>query len=334
MALSVSTRVRVPAPARRPATVVPRMDRRLGIIAILLSATAMGFAGLFGRMATPPGAVIGEALTLGRMLVGAVGMLVLLLVTGRVALLRRTRLSWSVALGGVFLGLSLATYLSATVLTSLSLAVVLHLTGPALATLLARVFLKERLSRLGAVSLVVSVVGMVLAAGLVGQGLPAADGQGLGIVLGAVSGVLYGAALLCYRYRGDMAADLRSFWNFAFGSLGAGAMVAVTRPDLSAMTPTNWVWAVAFFLVCGLFALGLLVVAGKHLRSAELSALSYGEVVVAVLVGAAIYGETLSVAAAVGAGLVVVAAVLPFTVGQRRRGAPAGGGTHVVPPRW
>lgn len=324
--MAVSTLVRTPsvrhAPVPAPGPTgpsAPRMDRRLGIIAIVLSATAMGTAGLFGRMATPSGAVIGEALTLGRMLFGAVAMLLVLVVSGRVGLVFRTRLSWSVVLGGVFLGLSLATYLSATVLTSLSLAVVLHLTGPALATVMARVVLKERPTRIAVVSLGISVLGMVLAAGLSTERPAAGEGQLLGIVLGAVSGVLYGASLHCYRYRGDMPADVRSLWNFVFGSLGAGAMVAVTRPDLSAMTPTNWAWAGAFFAVCGLFALGLLVVAGKHLRSAELSALSYWEVVVAVLVGAAVFGETISVLAALGAVLIVVAAVLPFVTGRSRR---------------
>jgi drug/metabolite transporter (DMT)-like permease len=167
------------------------------------------------------------------------------------------------------------------------------------------------------VSLATSVVGMVLAAGPAGS-TRGADDQTLGILLGVASGILYGAALLCYRYRSDMPADVRSFWNFVFGSVGAGAMVVVTRPDLSGMTPANWAWAGAFFLLCGLLALGLLVVAGKHLRSAELSALSYWEVVVAVLLGAAVFGESISAFAALGAVLIVIAAVLPFVAGRRR----------------
>ena len=54
------------------------------------------------------------------MLVGAVGMMVILVLGGRLGQLRTVRLSRSVVLGGVFLGLSLATYLSATVLTGSS----------------------------------------------------------------------------------------------------------------------------------------------------------------------------------------------------------------------
>ncbi|NMR20022.1 DMT family transporter [Cellulomonas fimi] len=274
----------------------------------------MGGAGVFGRMATPPGAVTGDALTLGRMLAGAVGMLVLLTAGRRLGALRRTRVTPSVVLGGVFLGLSLATYLSATVLIDLSLAVVLHYLGPVVATVLARVLLKERITGPDVVSLALAGVGMTIAAGLVGGAArPAAtDGQTLGIVLGATSGVLYGAALLCYRYRSDMPADVRSFWNFAFGAVGVGAMVVVSRPDLSGMTTTHWAWAVGFFLICGLFALSLLVVAGKHLRAAELSSLSYWEIVVASAFGALVFGEPVTGLAVVGAVLVTVAAAVPL----------------------
>ncbi|MEE6273340.1 DMT family transporter [Georgenia sp. MJ206] len=305
----------VPAP---PASGGAPRNRRLGIAAIVVSATTMGLAGVFGRLATPPGALLGETLTLGRMLVGALGVLVILTLTRRLPLLRRTRLSWPVVLGGVFLGLSLATYLSATVLTDLARAVALHYLGPVIATVLARFVLKEALTRIELVSVGVSFVGMVLAAGLVRSGGgPVPDQQVLGDVLGAVSGVLYGAALLCYRYRADMPADVRSFWNFTFGAVGTACMVALTRPDMSGMTPTHWAWALAFFLVCGLLALGLLVVAGKHLRAVELSGLSYWEVVVAMLLGAAVFGEGVSLLAGVGAALIVAAALVPLVGGRR-----------------
>ncbi|TDE92850.1 DMT family transporter [Occultella glacieicola] len=272
----------------------------------------MGAAGLFSRMATPSGAVIGESLTLGRMLVGAIGTLAVLALAGRIRQLRRVRLSASVVLGGVFLGLSLATYISATVLTDLSRAVVLHYIGPVLATVLARVLLKERPGRLDVLSLGIGSIGMVLAAGLLVSGDAAAhppEQQRLGTILGIASGLSYAVALLCYRYRSDMPADVRSFWNFLFGALGTGAMVAVTRPDLSGLTASNWAWAGTFFLVCGLLALGLLVVAGAHLRAAELSSLSYWEIVVAIGIGAVAFGEGISPLAAVGVVLIVVAMV-------------------------
>lgn len=116
-----------------------------------------------------------------------------------------------------------------------------------------------------------------------------------------------------------MPSDVRSFWNFFFGTVGTAAMVALTRPDLSGMTATHWVWAGTFFLVCGLLALGLLVVAGKHLRAFELSSLSYWEVVVAMLLGAAVFGEAVSPLAAAGAALIVAASVIPLVMSRLLR---------------
>ncbi|MGC0271998.1 DMT family transporter [Pseudactinotalea sp. Z1739] len=299
-------------PAPRPPASSRRPNRALGLIAIFASTTAMGTAGVFGRLSSPPGEVMGEALTMGRMLVGALGILVLLTITGRRHLLRQTRLSPAVVLGGVFLGLSFALMLSATVLTDLALAVALLYLGPVLATILARVVLKESPTRAETFSLAAAFTGMMLVAGLIEGPTTASENHLLGVLLGVASGVLYGAALLCYRFRADMPADVRSFWNFTFGTLATGAMVALTRPDLSAMTPANWAWALTFFAVCGLLALGLLVLAGKHLRTAELSRTSYWEVVVALLLGAALFGETISALNWAGVAIIVAAAGLPL----------------------
>jgi len=324
-----SARRSAPTPAR-PAPVARRTaNRRLGIVAVLISTVGMGLSGLFARLATPEGAATGEALTLGRMGVGALGMLAILAMTGRLSQLK-VRLSGSVVLGGLLLGLSLSTYLSATVLTDLSRAVVLHYLGPVLSTVLARAVLKERISPADALSLGVSFLGMMLAAGILGTGTPVGTGQDtLGTLLALASGVFYGAALLCYRFRSDMPADARSFWNFAFGAVATAGLVAVVRPDLSGMTVTNWAFAGAFFLICGLLALGMLVVAGKHLRAAELSGLSFTEVIVATTVGALVFAEPFSVPVALGIVLIMVAAVVPLVSGSRASARAEGAGEPV-----
>ena len=306
------------ARATRATGTRPGNNRPLGVAAILASATAMGTAGMFGRMASPPEAVIGDALTLGRMIVGAIGILAILVFTGRVGMLARVRLSPTVVLGGAFLGLSLALMLSASMLTGIAVAVALLYLGPVLATVLARVVLKESPSRAEAATLSAAFVGMILVAGLLEGGPAAGSGQhSLGVLLGAGAGILYGAALLCYRYRSDMPADVRSFWNFTFAALATAGLVAFTRPDLSAMTAVNWTWAITFFIVCGLGALSLLVLAGQHLRTVELSRMSYWEVVVALMLGAAVFGEGISPLAGLGAILITAAAALPLLTSAR-----------------
>src|SRR5690606_41567778 len=69
-----------------------RMRHRLGVLAIIASATAMGLAGVFGRMSAPPGAVIGGARTRGPLTHGALGMLAIIVVWRRRGPLRHTRL--------------------------------------------------------------------------------------------------------------------------------------------------------------------------------------------------------------------------------------------------
>ena len=206
----------------------------------------------------------------------------------------------------------------------------LHYLGPVLSTVLARAVLKERISPADALSLGVSFLGMMLAAGILGTGTPVGTGQDtLGTLLALASGVFYGAALLCYRFRSDMPADARSFWNFAFGAVATAGLVAVVRPDLSGMTVTNWAFAGAFFLICGLLALGMLVVAGKHLRAAELSGLSFTEVIVATTVGALVFAEPFSVPVALGIVLIMVAAVVPLVSGSRASARAEGAGEPV-----
>src|SRR5690606_35811280 len=116
----------------------------------------------------------------------------ILAATRRLGRVRRVRVTRSVVLGGVFLGLSLATYLSATLLIDLSLAVVLHYLGPVLATVLAATVLHERVGPADVLSLATAFAGMLLVAGLVGEPpAPTSAEHAWGVVLAAVSGVLY-----------------------------------------------------------------------------------------------------------------------------------------------
>lgn len=301
-------------PVRHPS------QHALGVAAILTAASAMGTAGMFGRLAQPGNAVIGDVLTLGRMATGLVGMSLILVFTRRTGALRHTRMSGSVAAGGLALGLALTAYLTATMLTGLTTAVALLYTGPLVSAVLARVFLGERLSGRDGLGLSMVFVGMLLTTGAVtGELGTGGTSPLLGDLLAAASGLLYGLALFCYRLRSDMDADVRSFWNFGFGTLACAAVVALSRPDLSGMSAANWVWAAVFFVVAGLVALGLLVVAGGLLRSAELSGLSYAECVVATLIGVFGFHEPLSGAALIGMLLIVTGGVLPVLSGRADR---------------
>lgn len=315
------------------------MNKKLGFAAMLLSATGMGLVGTFGRLATPidpaTGAkyITGDFLAFGRMTIGALGMVVIILAVKKLPELRRTRLSFSVVAGGLAIGASLAFYVSSTLMTTIANAVFLIYTGPLFSAVLAWIFLKERISLRNAFFLVLVFVGMLMTIGLVnygtGAGLtfgldlganPDMPNKTLGDVFGLASGLFYGLALFFYRYRGDIASEVRSFWNFGFGAIGAIAVMVFrmvtldpTNP-LEVMTGTNWAWAAGMFVVCGLFAIGLLPVAGKHLFAVELSCVSYWECVVGIILGVVVWHEAMTAVGAIGGLLIVVGGMGPMLV--------------------
>ncbi|MBW3085691.1 hypothetical protein KEM60_01896 [Austwickia sp. TVS 96-490-7B] len=323
-----------PAPTSADSTYV--MNKKLGLLAMVLSATGMGFVGTFGRLATPvnpaTGAkyIIGDFLALGRMATGALGMLLIIIAIKKMQSLRTTKLSFTVIAGGVSIGAALGLYVSATLMTSIANAVFLIYTGPLFSALLAWIFLKERITARHAAFLVMVFIGMLMTIGVIdyvsGQGVhfglqlgadPAFPQKALGDMFGLASGFFYGLSLFFYRYRGDVDSQVRAFWNFIFGAVGAlGVMVfrmATLDPTnpITVMSPTHWAWAAGMFLFCGFFAIGFLVVAGKHLLAIELSCVSYWECVVALLLGALVWGESLTLVGAVGGLLIIVGGMGP-----------------------
>lgn len=314
----------------------PVMNKKLGFTAMVLSATGMGMVGFFSRYAVPTHEVdgeivkyvLGDFLAFGRMTVGALGFLLIIFLTKKMQALRGTRISFTVVAGGLAIGMSLALYVSATLMTSIANAVFLIYTGPLFSALLAWIFLKERISLRNGLFLGLVFIGMLMTIGLVtyDNGLnfglqvgadPDFPRKTIGDLFALGSGVFYGLALFFYRYRGDIGSEVRGFWNFVFGAVGAIAILIVRYFTLddsspSVMTATNWAWASGLFIVCGFFAIGLLVVAGKHLQAVELSTVSYWETVVALLFGFLVFSEAMTLTAALGGLLIIIGGMGPI----------------------
>ncbi len=311
------------------------MNKKLGAIAMLLSATGMGLVGTISRgttagLADADKSVIGSFLAFGRMSVGLLGFILILIFTGKAGLFRRTRLSTTVILGGVSIGLSLGCYISSTLMTTISNAVFLIYTGPLFCALLARIFRKEKISVLSGIFLSLVFIGMLLTIGIISInddgnltfGLDLSTGtselpqKSLGDLLGLLSGVFYGLALFFYGYRKDVDSIVRGVWNFFWAACATLVMSIVLRPwhGVASFTAANWMWAVALFLVCGLFALGFLVVAGRNLPAVEYSTISYWECAVVILCSLLIWREQLSTMGIIGGLLIVGGGLAPIAV--------------------
>ena len=310
------------------------MNKKLGAVAMLLASTGMGLVGTLSRHATAglneaDRPVIGSFLGFGRMTVAMIGFIVIVLMTRKLDLFRRTRLSTAVVMGGVSIGLSLGCYITSTLMTSLVNAVFLIYTGPMFCTILARIFRKERISVLGGIFLSLVFVGMLLTIGVIdfkegaftfgldlSASTPEFPRKSLGDLFGLLSGIFYGLAMFFYGYRKDVDSAVRGVWNFFWASFATLVMSIIMRPwhGVASFTTTNWIWAAALFIVCGLFALGFLIVAGRNLPAVEYSTISYWECPVVIVLGLLVWHEPLSPAGVVGGLLVIGGGMAPIVL--------------------
>lgn len=274
------------------------------------------------------GESIGAFMTLGRMVCGLITFIVLLLITRRTLQFRRTRVTPSILLGGFCIGIALALYMVAALLTTLADAVFLIYTGPLFCTLLARIFRRESIDLAQWICLLFVFVGMLFTAGIVSvsetsiafgfdfaTSEPGYPRKGLGDLLGLLAGVFYGFSLFFNGYRKDCDSVVRGVWNFgaaSIGSLAVACAMSVFWPlgEVS-MTAANWGFAVALWMICGPFALGLLLVAGRNLPAVEYSTIAYWECVVSLVVGALVYQEPISASTIIGGTFIVAGGILP-----------------------
>lgn len=329
------------------------MKLSLGVIAMLISATGMGLVPLFSRWATRTdmfnGALglngsdsIGALMACGRMGMGVLFFVVILIATRKVHVFKKLKLTPAIALGGLMIGMSLACYVTSTLMTTVANAVLFIYTGPVICTVLARIFRKEPMSILQWGCLGVVFVGMLFGQGLLGFGVggqafgfdfnlvpstPEFPQKLVGDAFGLLSGVFYGASMFFNGYRKDADTTARGVWNFIFAVIGAGAITVIMnlvgqQPELASwqvvvnFTTFNWIGAILLWIICGPLALGFLLVAGRNLPAADYSTIAYWEVPVAIFVGLVIFGEALTVNTILGIILVIAGGAVPSIKGM------------------
>ena len=147
------------------------MKLGLGTIAMLISATGMGLVPLFSRWATridmfdgtqglAGSDSIGALMACGRMGMGVIFFIILMFATHKVATFKKLKLTPAIALGGLMIGMSLACYVTSTLMTTVANAVLFIYIGPVVCVLLARIFRKEPISLLQGICLIAVFVGM------------------------------------------------------------------------------------------------------------------------------------------------------------------------------
>ncbi len=323
----------------------------LGTIAMLISATGMGLVPLFSRWATRTdmfdgalglnaGDSIGALMAVGRMSMGVLFFVVIMFATGKVETFKKLKLTPAIALGGLMIGMSLACYVTSTLLTTISNAVLFIYIGPVVCVVLARIFRKEPMSALQWVCLVAVFIGMLFGNNLMGfnesgffvdfnlvPSTPEFPSKGLGDAFGLASGFFYGASMFFNGYRKDADTTARGVWNFIFAVLGAGVITVVlnslgANPGMENwalnihFTAFNWIGALLLWVICGPVALGFLLVAGRNLPAADYGTIAYWEVPVAIFVGLVVFGEALTVNTILGGILIIGGGAIPSIKGM------------------
>lgn len=323
----------------------------LGTIAMLISATGMGLVPLFSRWATRTdmfdgalglnaGDSIGALMAVGRMSMGVLFFVVIMFATGKVETFKKLKLTPAIALGGLMIGMSLACYVTSTLFTTISNAVLFIYIGPVVCVVLARIFRKEPMSALQWVCLVAVFIGMLFGNNLMGfnesgffvdfnlvPSTPEFPQKGLGDAFGLASGFFYGASMFFNGYRKDADTTARGVWNFIFAVLGAGVITVVlnslgANPGMENwalnihFTAFNWIGALLLWVICGPVALGFLLVAGRNLPAADYGTIAYWEVPVAIFVGLVVFGEALTVNTILGGILIIGGGAIPSIKGM------------------
>lgn len=244
---------------------------------------------------------------------GVVGMLFLLLVTllrgKRPALADIRRNLLYLCLSGVFMGINWVLLFEAYHYTTVATATLCYYLAPIFVMLAAPFLLKERLSKVKIICVVVALAGMVLVSD-VGQSGPSGVGELKGVALGVGAAALYaGVMLVNQKIKGISASDK------AIIQLGSCALVLlpyalVTQwgAELS-LSPE----AVLLLLVVGVVHTGiawmLYLGAMAGLKAQAVAVLSYIDPVVAILVSALLLKEPLGLAGILGAVMILGSAL-------------------------
>lgn len=327
------------------------MNRKWGTIAMLISATGMGLVPLFSRWATRTdmfdglqglnaGDSVGALMATGRMTMGLIFFTILLFATHKVGVFKRMKVTPAIILGGVMIGLSLACYVTATLLTTVANSVLFIYTGPVICILMARIFRKEPMSVLQWICLVAVIIGTLFGNNIIGftengfevsfsleMSTPEYPQKGIGDIFGLLSGVFYGSSMFFNGYRKDADTTARGVWNFLAAALAALSVTLIMNflgtsgvvPSNWALnvhlTPFNWVGAFLLFIFSGAVALGMLLVAGRNLPAADYGCIAYWEVPVALFVGLVVFGEALTVNTIIGGVLIIAGGAIPAVKG-------------------
>ncbi len=287
------------------------VNRRFGLVLIIISAASFGVMPIFARLAYNAGAEPITVLFL-RFTIAAVVMN-LIMVLGRTAYPRGLILLELILLGAIcYVGESLA-YFLALKMTSAGLVALLLYIYPALVTALSAIFLKEHLTRIMFVALFLALSGTALTLRISG------GGSLLGILLGIAAAVDYAIYILLGSRIVRRSGPIGSTTVIITSTAGVYAGIVAIRGMTYPTTSTGWIAIIAIALISTVLAFVTFFAGLKRIGPTGASTLSTFEPIVAVVLAAIVLGETISPYQVFG-GILILAAVVLLATSDKWRG--------------
>ncbi len=281
-------------------------NRRAGV-ALVLSMAIFGTIGVFRRYIPLPSGMLAMAR-------GLIGMLFLLAYTR----IRGIRIDgdsvrkngWKLVLSGLFLGFNWILLFEAYRYTSVAVATLCYYMAPILVILLSPVLFGEKITLHKGICVLVALTGMVLVSGVTEPVQPGSN-QLLGILLGLGAASLYAAVVLMNKKIAGVAAYDKTLVQLATAAVAILPYTLLTEDIVGA----QWSWlTVASLLLVGVVHTGVAYAlyfgAVSDLSAQTAALLSYLDPVVAILLSALLLGEKMTLPVAIGAALVLGAAIL------------------------
>lgn len=285
----------------------------------LLSGVCFGSLGIFIRLLSEAG-FNNMAILSTRNAISAVILFVVMFIYDRDLLRCRTR-DLPVLLGGGFIGMTMTNiFFNISVLNlSLGFAGVLIGLSPVYVVIIAAFLFKERVTRRKLFGMILAIIGVIMVSGVIDNGITF---TALGFAAGMLSGVFYGMTSIFTKisigrgYNGltitFYAVLITALTTAPFANWGTVASYVAAEPASHAAL------MIAHALIGAALPYLMLNVSLKHIEAGKASILTSSEPVSAMLFGAFVYGEKLTVITVAGMAIAVVAFGIISTEGRKK----------------
>ena len=278
------------------------MDRLVGVFLVFISATAFGANPIFARIAYNAGANPITFLFF-RFAIASVVMF-LIMIIGNFKFPRGRQLVTLAMLGGVGLVGATMSFYTALTMAPVSLVIVIAYMYPALVTLLAAIFLRERITNHKILALFLTLTGIIFTIGL------DIGGQFLGIVLSIATAVIYSVFLLLGRLSIQKAGAVSvSTVITVAATVIYGLLVTIQGTELPTIL-SGWISIAASAIVSTALGSVAFFAGLKRIDTANTSIVSTLEVVVAIALAVIVLGEAITLSKTMGAAMVISAVAI------------------------